>query len=153
MWPSSMRHGPTRLISEWNFGSAARSTRAAPAKSIRAILSGNLASGNQSVGGEGGIRTHDTLARIPVFKTRAFSRSATYPNAGSQFPDAKLQVVASLQMPVLSTGDRRLETTYNLASGNCKPVSRRMGWDSNPRCPCGHTGFRDRLLQPLGHPS
>src|SRR3546814_7612002 len=29
----------------------------------------------------------------------------------------------------------------------------RMGRDSNPRCPCGHTGFRDQRLQPLGHPS
>ncbi len=27
----------------------------------------------------------------------------------------------------------------------------RTGWDSNPRYPCGYTGFRDRLLQPLGH--
>src|SRR6516165_7571288 len=29
----------------------------------------------------------------------------------------------------------------------------RMGWDSNPRCPCGHAGFQDRCLKPLGHPS
>jgi glyoxylate reductase len=27
----------------------------------------------------------------------------------------------------------------------------RRGWDSNPRDPNGPTGFRDRLLQPLGH--
>ena len=27
----------------------------------------------------------------------------------------------------------------------------RTGRDSNPRNPCGFTGFRDRLLQPLGH--
>jgi CheY-like chemotaxis protein len=30
-------------------------------------------------------------------------------------------------------------------------VGQRTGWDSNPRYPCGYTGFRDRLLQPLGH--
>src|SRR5579875_1445516 len=30
-------------------------------------------------GGWGGIRTHDTLARMAVFKTAAFSRSATHP--------------------------------------------------------------------------
>lgn len=30
-------------------------------------------------GGGGGIRTHDTLARIPVFETGAFNRSATPP--------------------------------------------------------------------------
>ena len=28
-----------------------------------------------------------------------------------------------------------------------------MGRDSNPRCPCGHAGFQDRCLKPLGHPS
>src|SRR5919198_2728840 len=28
---------------------------------------------------------------------------------------------------------------------------RRTGWDSNPRYPCGHTGFRDRPFQPLTH--
>jgi hypothetical protein len=30
-------------------------------------------------GGRGGIRTHETLARLPVFKTGAFNRSATRP--------------------------------------------------------------------------
>ncbi len=30
-------------------------------------------------GGEGGIRTHDTLARIPVFETGTFNHSATSP--------------------------------------------------------------------------
>jgi hypothetical protein len=31
-------------------------------------------------GGEGGIRTLDTLSSIPVFKTGAFNRSATSPD-------------------------------------------------------------------------
>ncbi len=31
--------------------------------------------------GWGGIRTHDTLARMAVFKTAALSRSATHPQA------------------------------------------------------------------------
>ena len=30
-------------------------------------------------GGEGGIRTHETLSRLLVFKTSAFNRSATSP--------------------------------------------------------------------------
>ena len=30
-------------------------------------------------GGWGGIRTHETLARLPVFKTGALNRSATHP--------------------------------------------------------------------------
>ena len=32
-------------------------------------------------GGWGGIRTHETLSRLPVFKTGAFNRSATHPKA------------------------------------------------------------------------
>ena len=34
---------------------------------------------NQRTGGEGGIRTPDTVSRIPVFKTGAFNHSATSP--------------------------------------------------------------------------
>ena len=30
-------------------------------------------------GGWGGIRTHETLSRLPVFKTGAFNHSATHP--------------------------------------------------------------------------
>lgn len=30
-------------------------------------------------GGWGGIRTHETVSRLPVFKTGAFNRSATHP--------------------------------------------------------------------------
>src|SRR5258705_11715881 len=33
------------------------------------------------LGGEGGIRTHDTLARIPAFETGTFNRSVTSPLA------------------------------------------------------------------------
>ena len=29
----------------------------------------------------------------------------------------------------------------------------RRGWDSNPRTPYGVSGFQDRRLKPLGHPS
>ena len=38
----------------------------------------------QSVGGWGGIRTLETLARLPVFKTGAFNRSATHPRSTFQ---------------------------------------------------------------------
>ena len=34
---------------------------------------------NENDGGEGGIRTHEGLAPLPVFKTGAFNRSATSP--------------------------------------------------------------------------
>ena len=33
-------------------------------------------------GGWGGIRTHEALSRLPVFKTGAFNRSATHPLQG-----------------------------------------------------------------------
>jgi hypothetical protein len=33
------------------------------------------------------------------------------------------------------------------------PANWRRGWDSNPRYPCGYTGFQDRGNQPLCHPS
>jgi hypothetical protein len=36
-------------------------------------------------GGEGGIRTHDPLARMPVFKTGAINHSATSPKTKKLF--------------------------------------------------------------------
>ena len=36
----------------------------------------------EKIGGEGGIRTHGTLSRTPVFKTGAFDHSATPPAKG-----------------------------------------------------------------------
>ena len=36
---------------------------------------------NQRCGGEGGIRTPDTLSGMPVFKTGAINRSATSPES------------------------------------------------------------------------
>ena len=35
-------------------------------------------------GGQGGIRTHEGLAPLPVFKTGAFNRSATSPALGRE---------------------------------------------------------------------
>ena len=40
-------------------------------------------------GGGGGIRTHETLSRLPVFKTGAFNRSATPPERGN-FPAGEM---------------------------------------------------------------
>ena len=33
------------------------------------------------------------------------------------------------------------------------PSTMRRGWDSNPRTPCGVSGFQDRRIRPLCHPS
>jgi hypothetical protein len=38
--------------------------------------------GFEGSGGGGGIRTHDTLARMPVFKTGLFNHSSTPPDCG-----------------------------------------------------------------------
>ncbi len=50
---------------------------------LRELLRLPLGNPRQSLttGGEGGIRTHDTLARIPVFETGPFNRSGTSPEA------------------------------------------------------------------------
>src|SRR5439155_19568526 len=49
--------------------------------------------------------------------------------------------------PAARSGDVAEESEQTVSSGR-RAV--RTGWDSNPRYPCGYTGFRDRLLQPLG---
>ena len=42
--------------------------------------------GLQMIGGWGGIRTHESLARLPDFKSGAFNRSATHPGRPRTFP-------------------------------------------------------------------
>ena len=37
------------------------------------------------IGGEGGIRTHEELAPLPVFKTGTFHHSVTSPNAAAHY--------------------------------------------------------------------
>src|SRR5579862_8880385 len=55
----------------------------------------------------------------------------------------------SLAAPVNRPGVGRKSTEYL----NDFNMVWRKGWDSNPRYPCGHAGFQDRCLKPLGHPS
>ena len=43
-----------------------------------------LRSSDEPVSGQGGIRTHDTVAGMPVFKTGAFNRSATCPGCAGR---------------------------------------------------------------------
>ncbi len=53
----------------------------------------------------------------------------------------------------------RLESLYQCQRTCCETPAqppderfpKRRGWDSNPRCPEGQTGFRDRRIQPLCH--
>ena len=48
-------------------------------KITQARILGSAGGGVLLVGGRGEIRTHDTLAGMPVFKTGALNRSATLP--------------------------------------------------------------------------
>ena len=61
LWPSSLR-----------FDSE-------PLGALASRISANRPPSGQAIGGQGGIRTHGTLARTLVFKTSAFNRSATCP--------------------------------------------------------------------------
>ena len=102
--------------------------------------------------GRGGIRTLGTLSRTHTFQACALNHSATRP---------------SIILPRMRVGDRALGTPWarrplryqelvrrlkrQRAGKPLRRVARRTGWDSNPRYRCRYTGFRDRLLQPLGH--
>ena len=65
---------------------------------------------------------------------------------------------SALQANPRGGGDRSGD---RLCSGSvfCKPFHRltrsawRRGWDSNPRYRCRHSGFQDRCIRPLCHPS
>ena len=59
--------------------SIANSEKARKCWAFKAMPSGAYESSFVVNGGEGGIRTHGTLARSPVFKTGAFDHSATSP--------------------------------------------------------------------------
>jgi len=52
---------------------------------------------------------------------------------------------------ILSLGN--LATSGTVAAERGEPEKKRMGEDSNPRYPQGYSGFQDRRLRPLGHPS
>src|SRR5437762_13181655 len=55
--------------------------------------------------------------------------------------------------PSTSVSSSLLFSSLPLCVCDCSLLTRltRTGWDSNPRYPCGHTGFRDRPFQPLTH--
>src|SRR6266581_1594323 len=65
------------------------------------------------------------------------ARAAAATTAASQAFDQRI-----ILPPVLLCASVRLRLLTRLT---------RTGWDSNPRYPCGHTGFRDRPFQPLTH--
>tara|TARA_R110002167_G_scaffold28168_6_gene95163 strand:- start:1023 stop:1532 length:510 start_codon:yes stop_codon:yes gene_type:complete len=81
---------------------------------VRPVCSEHLAAGSDEVrlpgldqrigqkinGGWGGIRTHGTLSRTPVFKTGAFNRSATHPATFRAISCPYLSICLELQEEV-----------------------------------------------------
>jgi hypothetical protein len=55
-----------------------------------------------SIGGEGGIRTPDTVARMPHFECGAFNRSATSPETSHLWRDNPLSPKFTLQVSLLT---------------------------------------------------
>ena len=53
-------------------------------------------------GGWSGIRTHETLAGLPVFKTGAFNRSATHPARGTITGLAEMPIPSLHRAPIRS---------------------------------------------------
>ena len=83
-----------------------------------------------------------------------------------QLKDKNLKIEAKKPFLIIEEGLKRLPAKFprfeppkfvatqreNALSGASVRTLRR-GRDSNSRCPFGHTGFRDRPIQPLWHPS
>ena len=82
---------------------------------------------DQLNGGEGGIRTPDTLSGMPVFKTGAINHSATSP--------------IYYGFTTVRNFDEAAAEVMSLFSISCGPF------------PFKYSGFQDRLFQPLTHPS
>ena len=96
-------------------------------------------------GGEGGIRTHDTLARIPVFETGPFNRSGTSPEARILADSQPQKAVASGSWYVISTHrlDRLQASHVRLkGSGNLHAAARSLivFHDRDQRAADGQTG-------------
>jgi hypothetical protein len=76
-------------------------------------------------GGWGGIRTLETLARLPVFKTGAFNHSATHPcNAFKWLAPAALATNRELQ----PSCNRRCKITYSWREPPAASVQERCFW-------------------------
>src|SRR5262245_38666982 len=58
------------------------------------VLKTAMNNDEQWLGGEGGIRTHDTVARMPHFECGAFNRSATSPRPTGRGPRSEGRYVA-----------------------------------------------------------
>src|SRR2546427_11285526 len=76
------------------------------------------------------------------------------PRSGAEVAAAPLDHrSAPRSPPVLRCGGTSCLTPNGESSSSIRSLAAepRTGWDSNPRYPCGYTGFRDRPFQPLTH--
>jgi hypothetical protein len=71
--------------------------------------------------GWGGIRTHERLSPLPVFKTGAFNRSATHPEVDQVGGDASLP---STNLHFAVSADRGLQELADFASKSIRPRPR-----------------------------
>jgi hypothetical protein len=85
--------------------------------------------GSEKIGGWGGIRTHETLARLPVFKTGAFNHSATHPqdtNASALFLSL-FEVFAKHSLQVFGEDFAGSHPVVTLASGQMRLINGSLG--------------------------
>src|SRR3990172_5786074 len=109
-------------------------------------------------GGEGGIRTHGTLARTHDFQSCPFGHSGTSPRGRArQSPrHGYKRSPARAEIPALTTGTKSqspvpsTKRTWSAARPRFFICCWRRGRDSNPRG-SSPTAFRERHNQPLGH--
>ena len=79
-----------------------------------------------SKGGWGGIRTHERLSPLPVFKTGAFNRSATHPEVDPVGGDAS---PPSTNLHFAVSADRGLHELADFASTSIRPRPRPIRTD------------------------
>jgi hypothetical protein len=96
-------------------------------------------------------RNHNGLARRNYLRGLLLRANRGQP-AGCGVAPAGLWGARTATLKTLPPTHGSLEWTQQSASLGSNRRER-MGWDSNPRYPCGHAGFQDRCLKPLGHPS
>lgn len=145
-----------------------REERSSPSASGRDQVGRHTPSCAGSSGGCGGIRTHGTLARPPVFKTGAINHSTTHPNMAARvgFEPTSLEpkssrhttsVPGNRAAPVRQTLHRQARTPHGHRTGRPDPPRLiahgywRIGRDSNPRDRLGSSRFPSECHRPLDH--
>jgi hypothetical protein len=91
-----------------------------------------------------------TQAAISGFNEFLKAQQATLDDHGQPIPATFTLILFDHECPPLLTG---CVTPFVTLSRNSLIIRWRRGWDSNPRNPCGLSGFQDRRNRPLYHPS